>query len=122
MEHLQKESARILELKLMNQLNLFDLPTALEQRDKGILAAAEGKPRLIVEARSIALEYAARHGTVTADDVQRVWVERGGGVHDLGNATGAIFRDERFEFTGRYIKSVRIHGHGNLLRIWKLKV
>jgi hypothetical protein len=57
---------------------------------------------------------------VTADDVMLEWVQRGGRVHDFGNSMGGLFKDRRFKWTGRFIKSVRIHSHGNLIRVWSL--
>jgi len=55
------------------------------------------------------------------DDVVLGMVEKGYGWHCLGNSAGGVFRDKRFEWTGRYHKSERIWANGNELKIWRLK-
>ncbi len=104
----------------MTQTSLFDLPLALELRDRGIELAASQRPGLVTLAREIAVLIAAKTGTVNADQVVAEMVRRGYGVHALGNAAGAIFRDRRFEFTGDRVKSERMHSHGNEMKVWRL--
>jgi len=102
-------------------LPLFDAAEAERHAAEGIELAAKQRASLVVEAREIAVSIARRKGTVNADDVVREMCVLGYGVHALGNAAGAIFRDARFTFTGAYVRSERVHGKGNLLRVWKLK-
>ncbi len=100
---------------------LFDYAESVRQRDAGITLAAENNASLVVRAREMAVSIAREQGTVTADDLMRRWVSQGGGIHDFGNSMGAVFRDKRFEFTGRLVKSARVHAKCNLLRQWRLK-
>lgn len=104
----------------MTQASLFDLPSGLALRDKGIETAAQQKASLVIKLRTIAIEICRRQGRVTADDVMAEYVRRGGGIHDPGNAMGSVFRDKRFEFANDYVTSERIHARGNLLRVWRL--
>ena len=109
---------------MAEQPPLFDLPAGLAARDKGILKAQDNNARLVVEMREFAVAYCRRggnaHGTVNADDVAAELVRRGLSVHALGNAAGSLFRDKRFAWTGRFVKSARIHAHSNLIREWRL--
>ena len=107
-------------MKAWTSLPLFDAAESQRRAADGIERAANGKASLVVEARSIAIEIAKREGLVTADDVVAEMCRRGYGVHVLGSAAGAIFRDKRFEFTGVRTKSTRIHSHQNELKIWRL--
>lgn len=102
-------------------LPLFDYAESIRHADAGIALAASHNARRVTEAREIAVEIARREGTVDADRVMMEWCRRGGKIHDFGNSAGAIFKDARFEFTGQYTRSARIHAKGNILRIWRLK-
>ena len=101
---------------------LFDYAESQRHAAVGIAVAAENNASLCVRAREIAVELCRRFGTVTMDDVQRELVARKiCGIKDLGNAAGSVFRDRRFEFTGRRIKSARIHAHANEIKVWRLR-
>lgn len=99
---------------------LFDLIAGLELRDKGIELAAENNASLVVRARHHALRIAREQGEVSMDDVMQALVAEGYGPHCLKNAAGGIFRDRRFQFTGRMVQSKRPWARGNLLRVWRL--
>ena len=101
-------------------LPLFDGIEAQRHAAEGIALAASHNGSLVHEAREIAVEHCLCFGVVTMNDVQAELVRRGHSVHALGNAAGAVFRDARFVWTGNYVKSTRIHGHGNLIREWRL--
>lgn len=103
-----------------SQASLFDLPAGLAARDRGIEIAGNQRASLVVEARNLAVEIAKRNGTVNADDVVEAMCERGYGPHVLGPATGSIFRDRRFKFTGQRIKSKRPWANANELKEWSL--
>jgi hypothetical protein len=105
----------------MNELPLFDAIASKNARDAGIEQAAQRKKSLLKFARTLAVELAQKNGTVTADDVYKRLIEAGIPERAMGNSAGAIFIDGRFEWTGRYHKSTRVIGHGNLQRIWRLK-
>lgn len=68
-------------------------------------------------ARKISLE--RRDRTVTSDDVAKALQDAGYGERSLGNAAGSVFRGKDWEFTGRFVKSIRPHCHSNLLRVWR---
>lgn len=103
-------------------LTLFDYAESQRRAEIGIGIAADQNASLCIKAREIAVELCRKQGTVTMDDVQRELVARKVcGIKDLGNAAGGVFRDRRFEFTGRRIKSARIHAHSNEIKVWRLK-
>lgn len=106
---------------MSEQPTIFDAIASRQAAETGITLAADHNARLIIQARELAVAIAKRKGTVTADDVMLAWVNQGGGVHDFGNSFGGLFRDRRFEWTGRRIKSTRIHAHANEIKVWKLK-
>lgn len=98
----------------MTQLSLF---RARKERDKGIALVSRPNAEFLdwmrYEARRICLE----RGTVTIDDL------RGGGSYPTPthyNAYGAIFHHPDFECTG-FTVSKQVQGHGNLIRVWRLK-
>lgn len=103
---------------LTRSLPTFDAKKSVAERDKGMQKAADHKRELLEQAREIAVAIAKRKGTVTADDVAYEMECREMG--SLGNAAGSLFQ-KKFVWTGRYVKSVRVHAHSNLLREWKLK-
>ncbi len=86
-----------------------------------MLFAANNNATLLEEAREIARTIARRVGEVTADDVQMELQRRGYSIKALGNAAGSIFRGREWHWTGRLVKSARIHAHANMLRVWSLK-
>ena len=100
---------------------LFDPIASEHARDDGMATAAANRAKLLAFARTLAIELAmAREDrSVTADDVQRALVERGYGVHELGNAAGSLFRASGWQWTGMWQKSQRVHSHANLLRVWR---
>lgn len=100
------------------QLTIFDAIRSQQAKQHGI-SVAEGNRLAGVElARVIAKEIAAKQGALTADDVAMEFQERG--IPWIGNAAGGIFRKD-FKWTGRMVKSTRIHAHQNLLREWVAK-
>lgn len=102
--------------KLVNQLN-FDLLQALEARDDGIAQVAANNQEFLQAARATAAHIARTKGTVTCDDVRAV-----SALHPLhSNAWGALFKCDRFEWTGEWRRSELVQGHGNLQRVWRLK-
>ena len=79
---------------------------------------------LVVAARDVALRLATLNGTVTSREVRREMAAVGklNGVEG-DYWLGAVFRDSRFEWTGRYTTysdSAR-NIHERTIKIWKLK-
>lgn len=103
------------------QPTLFDDQLSEAAKVRGMEEAAKAKKDLLAYARKIAVEVAEsrQDRTCNADDVQAVLEKRGIGVLTLGNAAGSLFRGGKWVFTGRFVKSARIHAHKNLLRVWR---
>ncbi len=95
----------------------FDLQAARDARDEGIGKVASSNQEFLKHARFMAKEMAAVAGEVTADDVRRNVL-----LYPLHpNAWGAVFKDKRFVWTGRYKQSAQVQGHGNMQRVWRLR-
>lgn len=106
----------------MSGLPLFDYAASVAAKEAGMHQAAANKASLLAVARQVAIEVAQRKGTVNMDDVQFELHRRGISIRALGNAAGSVFTDKtRWQFTGEYVKSSRVHAHGNLIRCWRLK-
>jgi len=94
--------------------------TGAERRDKQ-LGLFEINGGLFLEiTRGIARLIASRNGTVTADAVRRDYHKRFPG-QSWGNAAGAIFKDDDFEFTGEYRHSTNPLRRGGMVRVWRLR-
>lgn len=106
---------------MIEQTTIFDAIQSAELKTLGMAQAADRKASLLRHAREIAVSIARVKGTVCADGVYRKLIEGGISELALGNSAGSLFTDGRFEWTGRFNKSTRTIGHGNLQRIWKLK-
>lgn len=105
---------------MSESLPLFDAALANEAAERGIAQAAEHKRSLLKFARQVAIGLGKQKVFVTADDVQRELAE----IHNisdraLGNAAGSLFRGGNWVWTGETAKSIRVHSHGRLLRVWK---
>lgn len=101
--------------------SLFDALASESARERGMATAASNRRELLATARALAVEIARRREDrcVTADDVQRALVERGVGIHELGNAAGSLFKGKGWRATGRYVKSQRVHAHANRIAVWE---
>jgi hypothetical protein len=102
---------------------LFDVVESARRRDAGIARATAKKERsaLVLQARAIAIRFAAEHGTVTADDVAAAMSTMGLNYAALGPAAGAVFRDPAFEDTDQTRKCVRVSSHRRKVTVWRLK-
>jgi hypothetical protein len=105
----------------------MSLTEGMAARDAGIEQAQYSLPgwniSLLEEARGLARTLAYKNGTVTADDVVKVYRLHGIDLTaKLGNAMGSLFRDSGWRWTGKYIKSKRAHAHANLLRVWERNI
>ncbi len=107
----------------MNQTTIFDAIKSNESKVSGMSQAAENKKSLLEFARKGLIEIARSRPDrcVTADDAQLYLVKNGISVRALGSAAGSLFKTKDWEFTGKLVKSVRVHAHSNLLRVWRLK-
>ena len=82
----------------------------------GMKQAAENRAELLERARQIALQFAHKNGTVTADDVAFRMDK------PLGPAAGSIFKTKDFEFTGERRQSTRPDNHARELKVWRLTI
>ena len=101
------------------QPSLFDRPLAERLADRGIAIAEANRENRVALARNIGEDHARLYGTVTSDDVRLHFKNLS--LEWIGNAAGSIFRDPRFEFTGQRRKSAVVIGHGNMIRVWRLR-
>ena len=105
----------------IEQRQLFDGPRSEEAKQIGMDRAALSKPEILALAREIAVGLAAdRPDGITMDDVTLELVSRGHDIHCLGNSAGSVFKTGGWICVGMR-KSIRIHAHSNLLRIWVIK-
>jgi hypothetical protein len=101
------------------QFTLFDLPEGERRKELGMAHSRFTHEEVLLLARAIAKLHAFRHGTVTADDVQKELIKRG--LPPLGNAAGSLFRGDQWEFTGQWVKSHRVTNHARQNRTWRLR-
>ncbi len=100
------------------------LELAIEARDRGVARVKSKNSDFVETMRGVARLLARRapDHVVTADDLRQWLMENpyvGEPTHY--NAWGAIFcRNDDFEFVG-YTKSRQVQGHGNVIRMWRLK-
>jgi hypothetical protein len=101
----------------------FDLTDGMKLRDAGMLLASSKRAYILSYARVLAVTIAKNNPDrcVTADDVYRQLALLGHDGKLLGNAAGSLFRGDRWEFTGKRKKSVRISNHARWIMVWKLK-
>lgn len=95
----------------------FDLFAARAARDEGLQRVAENNQEFLDIARKAAVAICELRGVVTCDEIR----ETLNIVPKHPNAYGAIFKDRRFEWTGRFEQSTSISRHGGLQRVWRLK-
>lgn len=97
----------------------LDLQLALKARNDGIARVGVRNQEFIESARSVARMLCRQNGNTSMDQV-REECERRGIVPDHFNAWGTVFHKSEFEPCG-FIRSKQVQGHGNILRIWRLR-
>jgi len=100
-----------------DQFNLFE---GERRKEEGISRAVDKRADDLKIAQAIARKIAMQHPDreCHADLVQ--WELMDLGIN-LGNAAGSIFRGTDWEFTGRWVKSIRVTNHASVRRVWRLK-
>jgi hypothetical protein len=99
--------------------DLFDGVESDRLKEEGMKAAAENAITPLELAREIAYELAMKHGTVNADMVgHELWIRHG--IKTLGPAAGSLFKGDKWQWTGEYMKSERKKNHSRMLRVWRL--
>lgn len=94
--------------------DLFDWAASRQARDDGVAKVSQND--WVERARAFALNYAARNGEVTSDDLQR-HMPRPASVHP--NAVGAVFRTKLLQVIG-YTQTERVSGHARTIKIYGL--
>ena len=93
--------------------------TSEQAKESGMAKAAKNKASLLAYARQLATDHPLARVGITMDEVVAALVEEGKSAHCLGNAAGALFKGDCWEFTGERRKSKRVHAHANELKVWK---
>ena len=88
-----------------------------EQKELGLDQVTEHNPDFVNTVRNYAMNYAAMHGSVSADEM-RVWAAANDIVPKHPNAWGAVFRTG-FKKVG-YRPSTHPSSHGRIIAIWKI--
>ena len=106
---------------ITDQLEL-SLGKSVVLREQGMnLAAMNNKEKLDI-AREVAVEIAREKGEVTSDDVRYYLNLKPSNRRDSQNWMGSIFRDRRFSYTGRRIKSKIARNHAAEIKVWCLNM
>jgi len=101
---------------------LFDGEASEQAKRDGMLRAAASRKLMLLDAQRVAIILAMRDGEVNADDVVQWYANHAIDLTaKLGNAMGSLFRGSEWQWTGKFIKSARLHAHSNLLRVWCLR-
>ena len=101
----------------------FDFDAAQEARDAGIDRACNPafRKEALVKAKAHAMALGHSLGLVTVDDVKRRMLNYGDDPDELGNAAGAIFRqDPVWEYVGSK-PSEQVKRHAGRISVWRLK-
>lgn len=78
---------------------------------------------LLDQAREVARSMSRMRGHVNADDLC-LWFQHHENIDlagRLGPAMGVMFRGLEWEWTGQFVKSIRVTNRRRLLRVWRWK-
>jgi hypothetical protein len=101
-------------------MTLFDYAQSKQNRDTGMLSAAQKRMKALNKAKDIAFQLARIYPCkITADDVRKEYEYRGGNWSDLGNAAGSIFKGKQWQCVG-FENSTVTTSHARALRVWRL--
>lgn len=102
---------------------MFDAERGERAKDYGMDLAATNRRELLEAARDAMVELAGSRYSreVDADDISSWLIDQGINPSRLGPATPSVFRDEMWEFTGRWRNSERVSNHRRAFRIWRLR-
>ena len=93
-----------------------------EKKDNGMKLAANSNKLFLLKAREYAFTVACRHPESEVDvETVRQEFMRISGIRITGNWLGSLFKDGRFEFTGKWRKAEHQGSHARVTRIWRLK-
>ena len=106
---------------ITDQLEL-SLGKGVVLREQGMNLAAMNNKEKLEAAREVAVEIAREKGEVTSDDVRYHLNLKPSDRRDSQNWMGSIFRDRRFAYTGRRIKSKIARNHAAEIKVWCLNM
>jgi len=106
---------------ITDQLEL-SLGKSVVLREQGMNLAAMNNKEKLEAAREVAVEIAREKGEVTSDDVRYHLNLKPSDRRDSQNWMGSIFRDRRFAYTGRRIKSKIARNHAAEIKVWCLNL
>lgn len=98
------------------------LALALVAREEGVARTTRANAGFVLQARDVAAEICRARGSVTADDLRAECARRELAPGHF-NAWGAVFAGSRSPFcwTGEFVRSTAVAGHGNLQRVRRLR-
>lgn len=91
------------------------MSAAIQLKLRGLAKASSAHRDSLLAARLLATFIGGKQETVTADDIFAYFAPAA-----LGMASGALFRDEHWQFSG-WVESQRESNRGRFLRSWRLK-
>lgn len=101
----------------------MDKEAGKRKKKEGMDTAASHKSALLQEVRAamhkLALSRPER--TADADDASDWLIANGRGESALGPASGSLFKDANWVFTGIWVNSRKISNHSRMIRVWRLK-
>lgn len=104
---------------MSEQASLFDQTEANRRKVAAMENLEDRHEDWLYFARLEAVRIARIKGRVTADDVRAELEKRN--IHPKhSNAWGAVFRDKRLVWTGKFRRSALPQGKGNIQRVWRL--
>jgi len=93
-----------------------------EKKEEGMKLSSNSNKLFLMKAREYAFAVACRHPESEVDvETVRQEFMRISGIRITGNWLGSLFRDGRFEFTGRWEQATHEGSHARFIRIWRLK-
>ncbi len=100
---------------------MYEMNQSERGKQEGMDLAAINKAEALTLARVLAVALALRQQNreITSDMVGIAMTNRG--MRPLGPAMGSLFRDGNWQFTGKYVKSIKVSNHSRMLRVWALK-
>ena len=101
---------------------VFSLEAGEELKATGMKKAVDNPKRkeMLALAKKVAVDVGKRQTRVSADDVFVEMEHLKLDFSILGPASGSIFSDKRWVFTGHWEKSIRASNHGRYNRVWTL--
>lgn len=107
----------------LSDASLYDIGTARVLKREGQDRASTYRKERLLRLREIAVLIAASRGSreITIEAVRRQAEVEGMDFEGMKMVMGSVFRDKRFEPTGRHVQSTRTKAHARPVQVWRLK-